>query len=102
MNERSEQTGVNSTSVESIVTPLRIKRLSFCVKTIQGYGHFREGQDGFQALLELRQFCDELEGTISQYGYCPHCGKAGIERERRPNGNDKCEDGHVYPSRAAR
>ncbi len=96
MNEPNKK---QSDSVESVVTPSRIKRLSLCVKTVQGYGHFSEGQDGFQALLELRQFVDELEGTISKYGYCPHCGKAGIERERRPNGNDKCEDGHVYPSR---
>lgn len=35
------------------------------------------------------------------YGYCPECGAAGVERERRPNGNDKCENGHVYPSASA-
>ncbi len=31
-------------------------------------------------------------------GYCPDCGKPGVERERRPNGNDRCEGGHTYPS----
>lgn len=35
------------------------------------------------------------------YGRCPHCGAAGVSRERRPNGNDRCQNGHVYPSAAA-
>lgn len=33
------------------------------------------------------------------YGYCPRCGASGITRERRPNGNDRCANGHEYPSR---
>lgn len=35
------------------------------------------------------------------YGYCPYCGEPGKTRERRPNGNDKCVNGHVYPSKNA-
>jgi hypothetical protein len=35
------------------------------------------------------------------YGFCPICGKIGVQRERRSDGNDKCENGHVYPSRDA-
>ncbi len=35
------------------------------------------------------------------YGYCPYCAAPGVERERRPNGNDKCEAGHTYPSSLA-
>ena len=35
------------------------------------------------------------------YGFCPHCGHEGVSRERRPHGNDKCKDGHVYPSSAS-
>ncbi len=35
------------------------------------------------------------------YGRCPHCGAAGVSRERRLNGNDTCAGGHVYPSCAA-
>ena len=38
---------------------------------------------------------------MSTYGFCPKCGLPGAYRERRPNGNDRCEDGHVYPSRDA-
>lgn len=36
------------------------------------------------------------------YGYCPICGKPGMMRERRPNGNDRCEAGHEYPSKDAK
>jgi len=32
------------------------------------------------------------------HGYCPICGSKGVSRERRINGNDTCENGHVYPS----
>ncbi len=35
------------------------------------------------------------------YGFCPMCGAKGIERERCLNGNDHCEQGHVYPSKMA-
>lgn len=32
------------------------------------------------------------------YGYCPICLSHGIIRERHPGGNDKCSEGHTYPS----
>lgn len=35
---------------------------------------------------------------VAVYGYCPECGGAGVMRERRPNGDDKCTNGHKYPS----
>jgi hypothetical protein len=35
------------------------------------------------------------------YGYCPRCGGLGMSRERRLNGNDRCEHGHGYPSVSA-
>ena len=35
------------------------------------------------------------------YGYCPQCGGLGMSRERRLNGNDRCENGHSYPSSTA-
>ena len=35
---------------------------------------------------------------VAVYGYCPQCGAKGAMRERRPNGNDKCANGHTYPS----
>ena len=36
------------------------------------------------------------------YGYCPICTAPGKERERRANGDDRCENGHTYPSRDAK
>ena len=38
---------------------------------------------------------------VVEYGFCPQCGAKGIYRERRIDGNDKCENGHIYPSRNA-
>lgn len=35
------------------------------------------------------------------YGFCPICGVAGTERERRLNGDDRCANGHKYPSAKA-
>src|SRR5688572_5935829 len=32
------------------------------------------------------------------YGFCPRCASPGVRRERRPDGNDTCERGCVYPS----
>ncbi len=39
--------------------------------------------------------------TANPYGSCPHCWAPGGKRERRPNGNDTCINGHVYPSAKA-
>lgn len=38
---------------------------------------------------------------VAVYGYCPECGGVGVMRERRPNGDDKCTNGHKYPSSKA-
>ena len=35
------------------------------------------------------------------YGFCPICGKPGVTRERRLDGNDTCSNGHTYKSAAA-
>lgn len=35
------------------------------------------------------------------YGYCPLCCAPGVSRERRPHGNDVCENGHTYASAVA-
>ena len=42
--------------------------------------------------------CAALQEDKPVYGYCPRCGGRGYSRERRPNGNDKCVNGHTYPS----
>jgi ribosomal protein S27AE len=33
------------------------------------------------------------------YGFCPKCGRAGVSRDRSPDGNTRCEAGHSTPSR---
>lgn len=33
------------------------------------------------------------------YGSCPQCGAEVIGRERRMNGNDRCANGHTFPSK---
>lgn len=43
----------------------------------------------------------EQSNQSCQYGRCPICGRPGIERERRLNGNDTCAGGHKYPSNVA-
>ena len=35
------------------------------------------------------------------YGFCPKCSLPGVSRERRLNGNDRCQRGHVYQSSKA-
>ena len=40
-----------------------------------------------------------MKDETSPYGFCPTCGGVGRTRERRLDGNDRCENGHVYPSR---
>lgn len=53
----------------------------------------------------IREFAMERWRLIpdrpAPYGYCPVCGAVGVSRERRPDGNDKCASGHVYPSARA-
>ncbi len=36
---------------------------------------------------------------VAPYGFCPICGAKGVSRERRPDGNDRCSNGHTYPAR---
>lgn len=44
---------------------------------------------------------DKSDGMLFSYGNCPTCGAPGISRERSPNGNDTCTNGHIYPSATA-
>ena len=37
-----------------------------------------------------------MNDTPAPYGYCPVCGGLGRSRERRPNGDARCENGHLY------
>ena len=51
------------------------------------------------AMSEVQRLGQEIEQEpVAVYGYCPECGAKGVIRERRPNGDDKCANGHTYPS----
>ena len=52
---------------------------------------------------EFGECCQEQpeQEPLAVYGYCPECGAEGVARERRPNGNDCCANGHTYPSRTS-
>ena len=57
---------------------------------------------GLQAIdfvADFKQALAQTQELVAVYGYCPECGAKGVMRERRPNGNDKCANGHTYPSR---
>lgn len=54
----------------------------------------RSNREGYTPYVEQRE-------KPAVYGYCPKCGAPGVMRERRLNGNDTCEKGHVYPSASA-
>ena len=47
---------------------------------------------------KLIELLAQTQEPVAVYGYCPECGAKGVMRERRPNGNDKCANGHTYPS----
>ena len=53
------------------------------------------------AMDALRTALEQQAEPVAVYGYCPDCGAKGVTRERRPNGDDKCTNGHTYPSSTA-
>lgn len=68
-------------------------------KTLQQLGYAYHGAELWKPPLGLRPAAQtEREAP---YGYCPECGAPGVTRERRPDGDDKCSNGHRYPSRSA-
>ena len=57
-----------------------------------------EYDEARKALQVGKQALAQTQEPVAVYGYCPECGAKGVMRERRPNGNDKCANGHTYPS----
>ena len=51
-------------------------------------------------LAQLSSHVDEPQPEVrsAPYGFCPQCGAPGVAREKRPNGDDVCENGHHYAS----
>lgn len=52
---------------------------------------------------QLRKIMDAPHRLTEEtpYGLCPKCGAPGVAREKRPDGNDTCRNGHIYPSKDA-
>lgn len=67
-------------------------------------GHFHCGDGHEWSATKMLTTSSPIVATNlgAAYGYCPECGKPGVARERRPNGNDRCSDGHSYPSKTAK
>ena len=57
-----------------------------------------EYDEARKALQVGKQALAQTQEPVAVYGYCPECGAKGVMRERRPNGDDKCANGHTYPS----
>lgn len=63
---------------------------------------WKQIKDAIDALSKaLQDKAGEVGERAAPYGYCPECGAPGVMRERRPDGDDKCSNGHQYPSRTA-
>lgn len=57
------------------------------------------------SLQDLRDFVRDRQilaadaGMVAgRYGKCPQCSAPVTIRENRPNGDDRCANGHVFPS----
>lgn len=56
-------------------------------------------------VASLKRIADAMGRSLEwftksfDYGVCPFCKGEVLCRERRLGGNDKCENGHVYPSK---
>jgi hypothetical protein len=71
------------------------------VYDILAFGHTERALEILaKTRTSLRQAIAKLESQepAAVYGYCPECGAKGVMRERRPDGNDKCANGHTYQS----
>jgi len=59
----------------------------------------KQGHWGGGFMAKRAMAADKAQEPVTMYGHCPMCGAKGVSRERRLNGNDLCESGHIYPSR---
>jgi len=82
------------------LTPVEVDEVVRCISVLRSkipQIRWHEVSKEWQSLLRLLG----REEEPPPYGRCPHCGLPGECRERRPDGNDCCGNGHVYPSSSA-
>ena len=78
--------------------------IGFAITTIKaallsrsdGEAHWNEMRASYGARQAALEAKDE---PVANYGYCPVCGAKGTSRERHPDGNTTCVNGHKYKSR---
>jgi len=73
----------------------KIARVNACDYEYQAWA--REALNHCEDNLHMVK--QEQGEPVAAYGYCPKCGAEGTARERRPDGNDICANGHIYKSR---
>ena len=83
------------TDKEALKLALEALEADYLAMVADGNGHMVYLED--QAITAIKEALAQPE-PMAVYGYCPQCGAKGAMRERRPNGNDKCANGHTYPS----
>lgn len=81
--------------------------LNTCIHELDNYLVMQHQDERANELaLDLINIRDKVSNLVKDrsktnevgYGRCPACGGKGVKRERRPNGNDTCENGHIYPT----
>ena len=76
-----------------------INQLEMIVYSVDDDGTHENRAKVQKAVTAIKKYMAQPEQEpVAVYGYCPQCGAKGVMRERRPNGNDKCANGHTYPS----
>jgi hypothetical protein len=79
-----------------------IRKLLNCKRIIEGYGHFREGQDGYQALEIIEQELIKELVFKCPLGYCPHCEAPIIKSSMTVADAVICRSGHIIPKSTVR
>ncbi len=57
------------------------------------------GEVDKKAITAIKAALEAKDEPVAVYGYCPVCGAKGTSRERHPDGNTTCVNGHKYKSR---
>jgi len=52
-----------------------------------------------ETITAIKAALEAKDEPVAIYGYCPVCGAKGTSRERHPDGNTSCVNGHKYKSR---
>lgn len=88
--------GVNMTVLDTYIGPN-----DTVITKVKLHGEWPTNISVNRIIYESRRDKMDKIKLFEAYGFCPKCGRPGVERERRANGNDRCKEGHTYPSSTA-